>query len=346
MRKLIITCGLLAFFLVNTFAQTSSTVTLFSKDGEKFWVIINGIKQNDAPQTNVQISGLTEPNYRFKVIFQDETIPSVDKMIYTKDYDGKYYTASYVVKKDRKGKFVVQISSVEEVQTASATQYSTPLSLEEKPATTTVTTPATTKPVEQTVTTQTTTVKQTTTANPDGGSVGIRVVDPVTGEEINMNMDMRIGETGVKTQTQNVTTTVTTTTTSTTDTKPKQTQPDPVVTTPAQPTHYVMPGYNGKIGCPWPMQEGDFSSAKNSVSKQSFEDTRLTVAKQILESNCMTCEQIKGMMGVFSFEDSRLEFAKFAYNYVYDPGNYYKLNDAFSFSSSIDELNTFLKSRK
>jgi hypothetical protein len=48
------------------------------------------------------------------------------------------------------------------------------------------------------------------------------------------------------------------------------------------------------------------------------------------------------MMGQLDFEDTKLQYAKFAYNKTYDIGNYYKLNDAFDFSSSIDELNAYI----
>jgi hypothetical protein len=47
-------------------------------------------------------------------------------------------------------------------------------------------------------------------------------------------------------------------------------------------------------------------------------------------------------MKLFSFESSRLEFAKFAYKYTWDINNYFLLNDAFDFESSIDELNKYI----
>jgi len=106
--------------------------------------------------------------------------------------------------------------------------------------------------------------------------------------------------------------------------------------------HYVMNGYNGAIGCPWPMDDNQFSDALSSVSSKSFDDDKVTVAKQITGSNCLTAEQVKRMMGELDFEDSKLEYAKFAYDKTFDIGNYYKLNDAFDFSSSIDELNEYI----
>lgn len=109
--------------------------------------------------------------------------------------------------------------------------------------------------------------------------------------------------------------------------------------------HYVMSGYSGAIGCPWPMEESEFANAQQSVGSKDFEDSKLTVAKQITGSNCLTADQVRRMMGEFDFEDSKLEYAKFAYDKTYDIGNYYKLNDAFDFESSIDELNEYINGR-
>ena len=60
---------------------------------------------------------------------------------------------------------------------------------------------------------------------------------------------------------------------------------------------------------------------------------------------CFSAAQVKAMMGLFSFEESKLDFAKFAYDRTHDIGNYYKVNDAFSFESSIEELNEHIQSR-
>lgn len=145
-----------------------------------------------------------------------------------------------------------------------------------------------------------------------------------TQTDINMNMggmgiDMNINVSETYTETH-ATTTTTTTSSGAAD-------------------HYVMPGYGGAIGCAWPMEEGQFADAVNSVSSKDFENSKLTVAKQITGSNCLTADQVRRVMNEFDFENSKLEYAKFAYSKTYDIGNYYKLNDAFDFESSIDELN-------
>ena len=56
----------------------------------------------------------------------------------------------------------------------------------------------------------------------------------------------------------------------------------------------------------------------------------------------MTAGQVKDMMSVFSFEGTKLDFAKFAYGRTYDIGNYYMVNDAFTFSTSISDLNEYI----
>ena len=69
----------------------------------------------------------------------------------------------------------------------------------------------------------------------------------------------------------------------------------------------------------------------------------MTLAKQITKSNCLTAEQVKQLTMLFDFESGKLEYAKFAYAYCYDLGNYYKVNDAFDFESSIKELDEHIK---
>jgi hypothetical protein len=105
---------------------------------------------------------------------------------------------------------------------------------------------------------------------------------------------------------------------------------------------YVMPGYNGNVGCNgYPMTEARFNEVVQSIQAKSFDDSKFTMSKQVISSNCMTSNQVKRLMLLFSFEDTRLDLAKYAYGYTHDIGNYYQLNDAFTFESSIEELNEY-----
>jgi hypothetical protein len=86
------------------------------------------------------------------------------------------------------------------------------------------------------------------------------------------------------------------------------------------------------------MPEASFNQLLQTIHNQWFDDTRLNVAKQAVQNSWFTSEQIARMMREFSFEDSKLELAKFAYNRVVDKPNYFVVYDEFWFSSSVDEL--------
>ena len=104
-------------------------------------------------------------------------------------------------------------------------------------------------------------------------------------------------------------------------------------------------GYNGRVGCTPPVSEQRFSQMINSVKNQSFSDDKQRVTKQILKSNCMTVDQLLDLLNEFSFDDAKLETAKFAYDYIYDVENYFKVFDIFSFSSSGEELEQYINNR-
>ena len=42
----------------NIYSQCLSQLTIFHQDGEKFWVIIDGVKQNTAPQYTIFLDSL------------------------------------------------------------------------------------------------------------------------------------------------------------------------------------------------------------------------------------------------------------------------------------------------
>ncbi|MEO1051942.1 MAG: DUF4476 domain-containing protein [Bacteroidota bacterium] len=98
-------------------------------------------------------------------------------------------------------------------------------------------------------------------------------------------------------------------------------------------------------GC-YAMSNADFSTAMESISSKSFAEEKMTVAKQVLRSNCMTVDQIKEVIGIFTYEDDKLEFAKVAYPKAVDKSNYYQVNDTFTYSETIEQLDAFLKKQR
>ena len=111
------------------------------------------------------------------------------------------------------------------------------------------------------------------------------------------------------------------------------------------------PSAGGNVQPPMPpappmsygMNPQDYDEAYQVISKESFDSSKLTVAKQVITSNPMTASQILGICQLFSFESNKLEFAKFAYTYCVDKNKYYLLNEAFSYESSKRELSKFIE---
>ena len=296
-------------------AQNSNAI-LFTENGEKFTAILNGLRQNVKPETNVKIEGLNANFYKLKVIF-DETALGQKNFNLSLEPGSE---TTYVIKKNNKNEYVIRPMSMVPIAQAPPTSQGTTVVLYNPEAA-----PYT---GETTLIHETTTT--TTSGNPSGTGVSMGVNVNETGGNFSMNVSGMDGSsTAVQSQ---QTTTVTTTTTTSSGVPPSG--PAPAV--------IYLPGYNGPFGCPVPMSRGDFDSMKGSISSKSFEDSKLTMAKQVINSNCLLSGQVKEILQLFTYEDSKLDFAKYAYGRTYDIGNYYKVNDAFTFESSIDELNSYI----
>lgn len=205
--------------------------------------------------------------------------------------------------------------------------------------------------------------------NVGGINMGVNVNVEETGDDVNMDMGMDVQEntkvttttTTTKTTTNGTTTGTTATststgtkpavTTTTTTTKPAVTGGKPALPTTKppvavpdnKPVEVIVVEKTG--GCANVMNDATFASAKKNISGKGFEDTKLSTAKSIAKVNCMSAAQIKEVCGIFGFEESKLEFAKYCYDYCYDQNNYFIVNEAFNFSDSTDELNKYIESK-
>lgn len=103
---------------------------------------------------------------------------------------------------------------------------------------------------------------------------------------------------------------------------------------------------SGSKSCIYSMSERDFETSIKTIKSKSSEQQKLDLAKQVLKTNCMKSMQIKEILGLFAFEETKLDFAKFAYKSCTDPENYSILEDSFTFEASMNELNEFIKKSK
>lgn len=311
--KQLFTLVILLFISQLSEAQQNTNLVFFSEQGQQFYIVLNGIQQNANPETNVRVTNLIQPYYKVKVKFADGITADIDKTI---NFNPGTET-TYAIRNSNKGEIVLRWMSEVPIQQAPQPMPNQQVIVYHSTPVTTVT--------------QTTVISNTNTnpSNSEQINMGINVSDPANGGA-NINMNINVNETGMNTQTQSTTTTYSTTTTTSGN-----------VGT-VQESAYVMPGYSGNVGCNgYPMDENRFNQVVQSIESKGFDDSKLTMSKQVISTNCMTSNQVKRLMMLFSFEDTRLDLAKYAYGYTYDIGNYYQLNDAFNFESSIEELNNY-----
>ena len=325
----------------------ANNVVVFSQDGYKFTLIINGLRQNEKPETNVKVTGLIASQYKAKVIFEDTKMPALDQNLFLSDggneVHGKEFT--YSIQANKKGEMKLRPQSMADIPNTTAPDQvvyvfnPTGNATQAGGTTTTISTTTTTTGTGMSAGNPSGTVS-TTVNDGTGGTTSTTTTTTSTGNGAAVNMN--VGGLGVNINvTDNMggmaTTSTTTTTTSTTSSSS---------TSSTGGTMDNSASTNNSNTCYFPMSSSEFATAKNSVEAQSFSEEKMKVAKQILNSNCMSTAQVKDIMSEFSMDDEKVEWAEFAYGKTTDPNNFYQLNDGFSFSTSVDKLNSYIESHK
>ena len=74
------------------------------------------------------------------------------------------------------------------------------------------------------------------------------------------------------------------------------------------------------------------------LDQQSFDDKKLEIAKLCVTLGHFCTNDLARMAAKFTFDDNRLAFLTYAYDFCEDPEYYYTLRDVFTFSSNFDSL--------
>lgn len=297
MKKLILLVSGI-FMCAMTFAQTTAILTIFSEDGHKFFLILNGQRQNDRAETNIRVQNLTQSFYSAKIIFEDQSLGEISKNITVNGgMDNAPGDVTYKIKEGKDGKQVLRYYSFNPI---------TPNAPPVQPDGVAVYNSGVTTPVSTTVT-------QTTITETTGTNANVNV----NGMGVNMNVSVPANGTVV----QQTTTTTTTTSSSSGSSLP--------------------PAGRSSACDGYPMAPGDYQSAKSTVEQASFEDSKLSTAKEIAGANCLYAAQVAEICRLFGFENTKLTFAKYAYKRCIDPQNYFKVNNVFDFDASKTELSRY-----
>ncbi|WP_417856545.1 DUF4476 domain-containing protein [Xanthomarina gelatinilytica] len=290
---------LMLLFVSTLSVSQESRLTIFSEDGEAFYLFLNSIRQNEEPVVNIAVDYLTNDYYDAKIVFANESINQIEKKyLMAVDADGNRGEFVYKIKNSNRGR-KLRFYSFTPFQSLMPPPEHVPV----------IHYNAVPLPPIQTITQTTTT---TTTGNGDQINIGVGVNTNDTNVGVGIHVNSGI----------------TTTTTQTT------------TTTIGNSTDVVIVE---ETDC-YAMSPSDFNQALASIKSKSFSDSKLTLTKQVTKGNCLTSAQIAQITSLFDFEDTKLEYAKFAYSFCYNPENYWKVNNAFEFESTIEELHAYIES--
>ena len=333
MRYIVLTIQLFAF----SFGFSQSTLSVFNNGGQQFYVILNGIKQNSIPQTNVSVSGIKNGPYSVKVIFADGKTHDIDKNFFIEE--PSFITTRVVFKK---GKGKLQLMGMEPVGSQAAPTNAVTYRPDEQ----TIFSDA---PVISQSTQQTTnqTVTQTgQTSAPQNGSVGfnmnVSVQDPTLNNgQGGMNVSVNMNGTGTQTQqtsSQSVQTTTVTTSTNVNGTNLNQ------VNTQGQPSTTTATSVQS-IKCVNILADEQKEIAV--LKKLTFEEDRKEQLIKDVSDYCMTASQAYKLIEIFTFESDRLELAKYLYLRVIDKDvAQTKFLDLFTFDSNKVEFRDYCRTVK
>jgi hypothetical protein len=334
MKKHVLLLAGLFLMSLASFGQAPANLVVFSEDGDLFFAYVNGIRQNDKPEANVKVTGLTFPNVSLRIEFNDKALPQLKQNMMLEP--GYEHTAKIVrdMKKVVKLKYFGQAPIDNSAAPAAGT-----VAYHSSETPTYNTAPADDNNNSSTTVTSTTTSTTYNSSNPGNASINVNM----NGTGVNMNVNgMDPNAHG------NVMTTTSSTTVSSSSSSSSQASHGAYSHGSSSHHHNdkaTASSTSSNAGCRTPMSTGNFVKMKHAVESKPFSDTKMSTAKAATRNACLSVSQVKEICKLFSMDDEKLAYAKFAYDYSVDKANYYQVSEVFSFSGTTEDFNQFLEQR-
>ena len=102
-------------------------------------------------------------------------------------------------------------------------------------------------------------------------------------------------------------------------------------------------GYGNNTGYNQPVSESEFGQVMQRIKSQWFPSAKMNTAKEELARHSFTTLQVRQVLQLFASESDKMELAKLAYRTIVDSRNFYQLYDVFSFQSSREELDRYVR---
>ena len=302
--------------LVN--ATGLGSLTVFSQNGDKFFLFLDGVKQNEEARSDIRVQEIPGLYYNAKIVFKNASLPPIVKNnLYISDGEDVLMDAAYRLRRDKTGKPKLNFYSMKTVQPnfipapgLFVYNFGNPdviagYSQPEVP-------------------------KKAVASNVKGSISNIKIT----------NVDDK-PKASVKPPTAK------------TVKKPIVDKPSveikaaaPVKSIPPK-TIYNKEAESVKIEdnkkCNgWPMGKADLAAALKAVEAAGKDEDKLITAKELITSNCLLVSQVKEFCVLFKTEKTKLAFAKFAYKFTSDKKNYTELQKLFSQETNRKELEKFI----
>ena len=90
------------------------------------------------------------------------------------------------------------------------------------------------------------------------------------------------------------------------------------------------------------MAPGVFNNLVYTVNGATFESDKMAIAKGAISNHGVTSNQLAQLMNLMTYESSKVQLAKFGHGHTVDRGNFFVVNNSLTYSSSINELNSWV----
>lgn len=345
-------------------AQTGS-LTIFSEQGDPFYLYLNGNKMNDSAVTKIRLEGLSGEYYTVKVDFKSASIAPITKRLGLIDGNDKLSDATYRIRKDKSGKARFSFYAMQSAESGFvpandvkvirfyqdtvdvANQESAPVSNSEAPKKestlltnvkgATVSTP---KKSENSKVKTDSTVVQKPVAVEKKEEVKAVVKEEVKKDKKELkNIDSV--RTSVKTEIPKAEPKKKEVVKSESNVGEKKEAPKKETT--KQPVSKNK--YPSKKCNDWPMMKTEFVKAKSEVEAAKNDQQRLRKAKEMAEANCLLVSQVSEVSNLLVDEKVKLEFLKYSFGFIIDRNNYSRLEKVLTSAELIKDFKAFHQER-
>lgn len=103
--------------------------------------------------------------------------------------------------------------------------------------------------------------------------------------------------------------------------------------------HFFLDGYEGEIGCNWPMNDDYFNTFYLELKQLRLEDDKISYIKEKLDTSCLLTSQLDKIFTTLEYDDTKLDFGLFIYNRTFDIESFFNVaKQHIKFESHIEEI--------